>query len=75
MLSSTANNTVSTAQKRIAGRKTFIELRHEIIRSRFNELKSFRHQGISLDYDQVIEKLHQEYGFAKRTIQDIIKGR
>ena len=48
--------------------------RFNIIHKRFDEYYSRTIEGIRLDYDSIIKKVSEDFGYTERTVKNILKG-
>ena len=62
-------------ENRDKARAENIRQKREGVRKRFDELHKFKHDGVSLSWDGIIDKLAKEFFLAKATVKNILKAR
>lgn len=59
---------------RFEKRKENTQKRYAVVKQKVNELYSQTLHGIRLDYDGVIKKVAEDYGYSERTLKNILKA-
>lgn len=64
---------MSRGQKIAATKAKNKKRRYRRIQERFNEIYSFKYEGVKLDFNGVVEKVAYEFGVEPATIQKALK--